>query len=172
MKDYKMINEAVTVAEDLLKQEKQHYEAYVGNTEWDIKYQICDYIYNQLSNTNFPDIPNIRIHLYAPPIESYEIYFDSANYGCDGQYFQYQLFIKDCLANKVSRIYFNSEDYYEATMQPIEEATLLVLIKGWKSLKAKLSEAIDSAYQQRINRIKKEAEEIKRKQEILKGFKL
>lgn len=172
MKDYKMINEAVTVAEDLLKQEKQHYEAYMCNTEWDIKYQICDYIYNQLSNANFPDIPNIRIHLYAPPIESYEIYFDTANYGCDGQDFQYQLFIKDCLANKVSRIYFNSEDYYETTMQPIEEATLLVLIKGWKSLKAKLSEAIDKAYQQRINRIKKEADEIKRKQEILKGFKL
>ena len=172
MKDYKMINEAIATAEDLLKSNKQNYENCVCNATWDIKYQICDYIYNQLSNANFPDIPDIRIRLYAPPIESYEIYFDSADYGCDGQHFQYQLFIKDCIAGKVSRIYFNSEDYYEDTMQPIEEITLLVLIKGWKSLKAKLSEAIDKAYQQRINKIKQEADRIKKNQEILKSFKL
>ena len=172
MKDYKMINEAITVAEDLLAQERQNYENCVCNAEWDIKYQICDYIYNQLRNAKFPDISNIRVELCAPPVTSYHISFDSGDYGCDGQYFKYQLFIRDYLADKVSRIFFNDEDYYESTTQPIREETLLVLIKGWGALKAKLPVEIDNAYQQRINRIKKEADEIKRKQEILESFKL
>jgi hypothetical protein len=172
MKDYKMINEAITTAEDLLKTTKQHYEDCICNREWDIKFQICDYIYNQLSNAGFPEINKIKCEVIHPPIESYEISFHSASYLCDGINFQYQLFIHDYMNGKISRIYFNQEDYYESTTQSMNESTLIALIKEWGKLKAKLTPAIDNAYQQRINRIKKEAEEIKRKEEILKGFKL
>jgi hypothetical protein len=172
MKDYKMINEAIVVAEELLAQEKQHYISCVCNAEWEVKYQICDYIYNLLRNVGFPHIFGIRVENYKPPIESYMVSFSSGDYGCDGKRFGYQLFIRDCLTDKVSRIFFNEEDYYEDTMQHIQEDTLLVLIKVWHELKTTLSEAINNAYQARIKAIKKEVDEIKRKQEILKGFKL
>lgn len=172
MKDYKMINEAITVAEDLLKQEKQHYEECVCNSEWEIKYQICDYIYKQLSNAGFPRIRDIVCSRTKPPIESYEISFSYASYLCDGVNYQYQLFITDYMNKKVSRIYFNKDDYYESTSQPMKESTLIDLIKEWDRLKGKLSETIDDEYQRRINKIKQEADKIKRNQEILQGFKL
>lgn len=171
MKDYKMINEAITVAEELLIQEKQSYEKCVCNSEWEIKYEICNYIYNILQDTKFPNF-SIRIENYNPLIESYYISFSSGDYGCDGIHFKYQLFIKDNKNNKVSRIFFHEEDYYESTNQPIQEDTLLILIKSWKELKSKLPIEIDKTYQQRINQIKQEANEIKRKQEILESFKL
>ena len=76
------------------------------------------------------------------------------------------------MGGRVSRIYFNDNDYYESPSQPMNEATLIVLIKEWGKLKSKLSVAIDNEYQCRINKIKQEADKIKRKQEILKSFKL
>ena len=95
MKDYKMINEAIATAEDLLKTTKQNYEECVCNSEWDIKYQICDYIYKQLSNAGFPNIYKIICSTTNSPIESYEVDFTAAPYLCDGVNFQYQLFIRD-----------------------------------------------------------------------------
>lgn len=172
MKDYKMINEAIAVAEDLLTQEKQHYTSCVCNAEWEIKYQICDYVYNLLRNAEFPNISGIRVENYKPPIESYMVSFSSGDYGCDGKCYKYQLFIRDCLTDKVSRIFFNKEDYYESTMQHITEDTLLALIKVWSELKPALSGAIDRAYQAKIKAIKKEADKIKQKMAIIDGFKL
>lgn len=172
MKDYKMINEAIATAEDLLKTTKQNYENCICNREWDIKFQICDYIYKQLSMAGFPNIDRIECSTLHPPIVSHDISFSSANYLCDGRDFQYQLFIQDYMNKKTSRIYFNKEDYYESTSQPMNEATLIALIQEWDKLKTRLLLTIDNAYQQRINKIKNEAEKIKRKQEILKGFKL
>lgn len=172
MKDYKMINEAIATAEDLLKTTKQNYENCVCNSEWDIKFQICDYIYKQLSMAGFPNIRTVKCETTNPPFESYEVSFHSADYSCDGMNFQYQLYIRDYINDKISRIYFSNDDYYECTMHHMKETTLIALIKEWKKLKTKLSVEIDNAYQQRIDRIKREADEIKRKQEILKGFKL
>lgn len=172
MKNYKTINEAIKVAEELLKTTKQNYENCVCNAEWDIKFQIGDYIYNLLRNADFPIIKTIQIEQLNPPIESFDISFSSAHYMHDGIDFQYQLFIRDYMRDKVSRIYFNTEEYYEDSMQPIEESTLLALITVWKTLKSKLSVEIDNAYQTRINKIKKEKNEILRKQEILKSFSL
>lgn len=172
MKDYKMINEAITVAEGLLKQEKQHYEECVCQCEWDIKFQIADYIYRQLREAGFPDTNKIICSTTNPPMESYEVDFTSASYICDGTNYQYQLFIRNYMSGEVSRIYFNRDEYYESAEQPIKESTLIALIRELEPLKKRLSVEIDNAYQQRINRIKREAEDIKRKQEILKGFKL
>ena len=166
MKNYKMINEAITVAEDLLKQEKQHYEIYVGNTEFQIKNQICEYIYKQLSDAEFPKIQGFKY------INNAEICFNSGDYEWEGKYFQYQLFIRNYTSNTVSRIFFNREEYYESEEQPIEESTLINLIENWDYIKKKLSEAIDIAYQNKINTIKRKVEEIKRKKAILEGFKL
>lgn len=171
MKNYKMINEAITTAEDLLKTIKQNYENSVCNKEWEIKYEICNYIYNILNDAEFPNI-SIRIENYTPHIESYHISFSSGGYSCDGIYFKYQLFIKDHKNNKVGRIFFNEEDWYESTSEYIQEDILLVLIKSWKELKSKLPIEINKACQQRINQIKQEANEIKRKQEILESFEL
>jgi hypothetical protein len=172
MKNYKTINEAIAVAEDLLKTTKQNYENLIGNREWDIKYQICDYIYRLLREANFLDIGKICSATINPPIESHDVTFTSGSYRCDGVDYQYQLFIQDYLGGKISRIYFNKEDYYESTTHPITELTLIALVKDWDELKIKLSTAIDKAYQKRIIQIKKEANNIKRKQEILNNFKL
>lgn len=172
MKNYKTINEAIAVAEDLLKTTKQNYENFIGNREWDIKYQICDYIYRQLKEANFPDIGKICSAIINPPFESHNVIFTSGPYLCDGVDYQYQLFIQDYLGEKIARIYFNTEDYYESTTHPITEPTLIALVKDWDELKIKLSTSIDKAYQVRINQIKKEANNIKQKQEILNNFKL
>lgn len=166
MKDYKMINEAIAVAEGLLKTTKQDYEVYAGNAEFQIKYQICEYIYELLRNAEFPQIQGLKY------LGDAEVCFNSANYLCDGKSFQYQLFIRDYASNKVSRIYFNREEYYENTMQPIEESTLIALIKKWDYIKKRLPEQIDAAYQAKIDAIKKEADRIKKQREILDGFKL
>lgn len=166
MKNYKMINEAIIVAEDLLKQEKQHYEVYAGNAEFQIKNQICEYIYKQLSNADFPKIQGFKY------IKNAEICFNSGDYGCEGKDFQYQLFIRNYDSNKVSRIFFNREEYYESIEQPIEESTLIDLVQNWAYMKKRLSETIDISYQNKINTIKRKVDEIKRKEEILKGFKL
>jgi hypothetical protein len=164
MKDYKMINEAIAVAEDLLAQEKQHYMKCVCNAEWEIKYQVGEYIYNLLRNARFPHISGFRC------FNGCEICFNSSAYLHDGQNFQYQLFIK--VSNEVSRIYFNEEGYYEDTMQPMTENTLIALVNNWDRLKRRIPELIDEAYRKHLDEIKKEADEIKRKQEILKSFKL
>ena len=89
----------------------------------------ANYIYQLLRNAGFPKIQGLKY------IGDSEVCFNSGDYGCDGKYFQYQLFIRDYASNKVSRIYFNKEDYHESTMQPIEESTLIALIKKWDYLK-------------------------------------
>lgn len=171
MKDYKMINEAITTAEDLLKTTKQNYENSVCNKEWDIKFQICDYIYNQLKKAEFPNNINIRLESLGLSYNCYDIYFSSGDYGCDRKNFKYQLFIRN-YNGKVSRIFFNEQEYHESEEDYIVESTLLCLIQGWSQLKEQLIPSIDKAYQQRINQIKQEANEIKRKQDILESFEL
>lgn len=172
MKDYKMINEAIKTAEELLKITKQNYENCVCNAEWDIKFQIGDYIYNLLRNADFPFVKDIGLERYISSNERCSVSFSSGKYLHDGKDFQYQLFISNYKTHKISRIYFNAEEYYEDSIQPIEESTLLALITTWKPLKEKLSVEIDNAYQTRINKVKKEKDEILRKQEILKNFEL
>ena len=93
MKNYKMINEAITTAEDLLKITKQNYENSVCNKEWDIKFQICDYIYNQLKKAEFPNNIHIRLESLGPQYDCYHIYFSSGDYGCDRKDLKYQLFL-------------------------------------------------------------------------------
>lgn len=171
MKDYTMINEAINVAEDLLKTAVKNYNNYICNTEFDVKIQIFDYIYNQLKKAAFPNNINIRIEHSGTGFVCYDVYFKSGDYGDNGQCFQYQLFIRDW-KGKVSRIFFNKKDYYESESQPIVETTLLALIQAWEELKQNLIPAIEKSYQQRLDAIKNEANKIKQKEEILKSFTL
>lgn len=172
MKNYEIINEAITMAENLLASTKHNYEQCLAHSELEIKYQICDYIYNQLKITNFPTTSKIICSTINPPIESYEVTFSSASYIYKGTNYQYQLFIQDYRSGEISRIYFNTHEYQETSDHPIQEHTLIALIKVWDNFKTKFSATIDQAYQARINHIKREANIIKRKQEILTSFKL
>lgn len=171
MKNYNMINEAVTVAEDLLRTTKQNYENCICNTEWSVKEQISNYIYEQLKIAKFPNNIYIRIENPGRSIECYDVYFQSGDYGVKGQHFKYQLFIRTH-NGKVSRIFFDEYEYYESEEQPIREETLLALIQAWSELKTQLIPSIDKSYQQRIDQIKKQSEEIKKRQTILTSFKL
>lgn len=171
MKNYNMINEVVTVAEDLLRTTKQNYENCICNTEWSVKEQISNYIYEQLKIAKFPNNICIIIETLGRSIECYDVYFQSGDYVVKGQHFKYQLFIRTH-NGKVSRIFFDEYEYYESEEQPIEEETLLALIQAWSELKTQLIPSIDKSYQQRIDQIKKQSEEIKKRQTILTSFKL
>lgn len=163
---YETIKESIKIAEESIGNYRSTVEETIIPKSADIIMNINDYIHNKLIESDFPD-------MFCEYIDCMRDHEGRINpiYGT----------IKLSVRNGCGRMTVTSEDYNILVtfdknnvryLPSKSDIPGLCLIKNWSRFKEKINTKIELAFKSKIAELKRENEEIKFKEDLIKNFKL